>query len=104
MLGALLERVLLQTIFGRLETLSDFFELLTLESNLVSQAIVLMLELFVLITLLRVQIVQTSLIGKVDIVDLLLIRVQFVLHISFLSEKGVQVRALLVILVLNMHE
>ena len=104
MLGTLLERVLLQTIFSRLKTCSNFFELLALDSNFVSQTIVFVLEFLILIALLRVQVVQTGLVGKVDIIDLLLVWVELVLHVALLSEQGVQVRALLIVLVLDVHK
>ncbi len=104
MLGTLFERVLLQTIFSRLKTRSNFFKLLALDSNLVSQAIVFVLEFLILIALLRVQVVQTGLVGKVDIIDLLLVRVELVLHVALLSKQGVQVRALLIVLVFDVHK
>ncbi len=104
MLGTLLKRVLLQTIFSGLETCSNFFELLALDTNFVSQTIVFVLEFLILIALLRVQVVQTGLVGKVDIIDLLLVRVELVLHVALLSKQGVQVRALLIVLVLDVHK
>ncbi len=63
-----------------------------------------MLEFLILIALLRVQVVQTGLVGKVDIIDLLLVRVELVLHVALLSKQGVQVRALLIVLVFDVHK
>ena len=103
MLSALLEGVLLQAILGCSEALGDFLELLSLKANLVLQIVVLLLELLVLIALLRVKIIEAGLVSKVDIVDLLLIRIDLIFHIALLGKEGVQMSSLFVILVLNMH-
>ena len=103
MLSALLERVLLQAVLGCNEALGNFLELLTLKANLVLQIVVLLLELLVLIALLRVEIVEAGLVCKVDIIDLLLIRIDLILHVALLGKEGVQMSSLLVILVLDMH-
>jgi hypothetical protein len=102
-LGTLLERVLLQAGLSCHKSVGDFFKLLTLETDLINQTKVLHLQLLVLVTLLRVQIVEPGLVGEVDIVDLLLVRVKLILHIAFLTEQSVQVGPLLVVLVLDMH-
>ena len=73
MLRALLKRVLLQAVFGGLQPCSHILKLLTLDTNLISQVIVFMLELFIFVPLFRVQVVQSCLISKVDIIDLLLV-------------------------------
>ena len=103
MLSALLEGVLLQAVLGCSEALRDFLELLSLKANLVLQIIVLLLELLVLIALLGVEIVEAGLVREVDIVDLLLIRIDLIFHIALLSKEGVQMSSLFVILVLDMH-
>ena len=103
MLSALLEGVLLQAVLGCSEALGDFLELLSLKANLVLQIVVLLLELLVLIALLGVEIVEAGLVREVDIVDLLLIRIDLIFHIALLGKEGVQMSSLFVILVLNMH-
>ena len=103
MLSALLERVLLQAVLGCNEALGNFLELLPLKANLVLQIVVLLLELLVLIALLRVEIIEAGFISEVDIVDLLLIRIDLILHVALLGKEGVQMSSLLVILVLDMH-
>ena len=101
MLGTLLERVLLELVLSGLQSSGDFFELLALDADLIGQVVVLLLKLFILVALLGVEIVQTSLVRKVDIVDLLLVRVQLILHITLLGEESVKVRSLLVVLVFD---
>lgn len=73
MLRPLLKRVLFQAIFGGLQPCSNIFQLLTLDTNLIGQAIVFVLKLFIFVPLLRVQVVKSCLISKVDIIDLLLV-------------------------------
>ena len=73
MLGTLLERVLLQSVLSGKESLTDVFELLALDADLVLQLRVFVLQLLVLVALLRVEVVEASLVGEVDIVDLLLV-------------------------------
>ena len=68
-----------------------------------SCSVVFLLELLVLVALLRVEIVETSLVSKVNIIDLLLVGVELVLHITLFGEKSIQVSALLIVLVLDMH-
>jgi len=51
--------------------------------------VVLLLELFVLVALLRIQVVQAGLVCEVDIVDLLLITVELVFHVALLGKQGV---------------
>ena len=103
MLSALLKGVLLQAVLGCSEALGYFLELLSLKANLVLQIVVLLLELFVLIALLGVEIIKASLVREVDIVDLLLIRINLIFHIALLGKEGVQMSSLFVILVLDMH-
>lgn len=64
---------MLKAIFSGLEPCGHLFEILALNANLVRQLVVLLLQLLVLVALLRVQIVQASLIRKVNIIDLLLV-------------------------------
>ena len=90
-LSALLERVLLETVLGILQTLANLFELLSLNADLVRESVVFLLQFLVLVALFWVQVVKACLVRKVDIVDLLLIGVKLVLHISLLGEESVQV-------------
>lgn len=103
MLGALLQVILLQTILSLHQSLADILELLALHTNLALKEIVFRLELLVFVALLRVQIVEAGLVCEVDVADLLLVRVKFVLHVAFLSEQVIEVRSLLVVLVLDVH-
>ncbi len=59
---------------------------MALDADLVGQTIVLMLELFVLVALLRVQVVQAGLVRKVDVIDLLLVGVKFILHVTLFGK------------------
>lgn len=77
----------------------DILELLALQANLIVQVVVLLLKLLVLVSLLWVQIIEPCLIREVDVIDLLLVGVQFVLHVTFLGEKSVKMSSLLVVLV-----
>ena len=94
---------MLQAVLGCNEALGNFLELLPLKANLVLQIVVLLLELLVLIALLRVEIIEAGFISEVDIVDLLLIRIDLILHVALLGKEGVQMSSLFVILVLDMH-
>ena len=89
MLSTLLERVLLKTVLSLLKSSSDILKFLALNTDLMRQLVVLLLELFILIALLWIQVIKASLICEVDIVDLLLITVQLVLHITLLGKQGV---------------
>ena len=101
MLSALFERVLFELVLSGLQSGGDFFELLALDSDLIGQVVVLLLKLFILVALFRIEIVQTGLVREVDIVDLLFVRVQLVLHVTLLGEESVEVRSLLVVLVFD---
>jgi hypothetical protein len=65
---------------------------------------VLLLELLVLVALFGVQVVQLALVGQVDLLDLLLRVCDLVLHVPLLRKHLVQMRPLLVVLVLDVHE
>ena len=103
-LGALFEIVLLQTGLSIHKSVGNFLKLLALNSNLALEALVFKLQPLVLVTLLRVQVVQACLVGEVNIADLLLVRVRFVLHVTVLSKKGIEVPALLIVLTLDVLE
>ena len=103
MLGALLERVLLQLILRVLESGSDVLELLALDTDFIGQPVVLQLQLLILVSLLWVQVIQSGLVREVNIVNLLLVGVELVLHVTLLAKQRVQVGALLVVLILDMQ-
>ena len=89
MLSSLLERILFKAVFSSLKPLSHFLKVLSLDTDLMRELVVLLLELFVLVALLRIQVVQAGLVCEVDIVDLLLITVELVLHVALLCKQGV---------------
>ena len=89
MLSSLLERILFKAVFSSLKPLSHFLKVLSLDTDLMRQLVVLLLELFVLVALLRIQVVKAGLVCEVDIVDLLLITVELVLHVALLGKQGV---------------
>jgi hypothetical protein len=104
MLSTLLESVLLQTILRVLHALVHVIEVLAVNLNFIRKSRVLALERLVLVALLRVEVVQTGFVGEVDVLDLLLVTSQFVLHVFLLGEESVEVALLLVVLVLDVHE
>ena len=69
--------------------LVNFVELLAIHLNFIVKSIVFSLKLLIFVALLRVQIVKTGLVGIVDLLDLLFISVQLVLHVLFFSKKRV---------------
>jgi len=102
-LGSLLESILSQSGFGLCESTVDVFQFVSRVDNLLVEHGVLFLEFFILVSLLRIQIVQSGLILEVDLLNLTLIVLNFGFHVSLFPEKVIQVSSLLVILVLNMH-
>jgi len=58
---------------------------------------------FVVVALLRVKIVEFGFVGEVYLLDLLLVRTDLVFHVSLHTKKSVQVVALLIVLVLDVH-
>ena len=89
MLSSLLERILFEAVFSSLKPLSYFFKVLSLDTDLMRQLVVLLLKLFVLVALLRIQVIKAGLVCEVDIVDLLLITVELVFHVALLGKQGV---------------
>jgi len=85
-LGALLESILLQTGFGLHKSLADFFELTAVLVDLNLEVLVIGLQLFVVIALLGVEVVQLGLVGVVDVLNLLLVTLELILHITLLRE------------------
>ena len=76
---------------------------MTALANLIVEGKVLLLELLIFVSLLRVQIIKACLVCVVDILDLLFKAVHLILHVSFFGEKIVEVGALLVVLVFDVH-
>lgn len=103
MLGTLLESVLFQLVFELRQSLVDIFELLTVRLDFAVQAVVFPLEFLVLVSLLWVEVVQAGFVSVVNLLDLLLVAGQFVLHVFFLSKQRVQMVLLFVVLVLDVH-
>lgn len=68
------------------------------------QVLVLILEFLILVSLLRIEFLQSALIGEVNLLDLILNARNLIFHVSLLCEHIVKVASLLVILVLNVHE
>lgn len=89
MLSSLLEGILFQSMLKLRHLLVYIFQLLPVHLNLVVQPIVFAFQLFILITLLRVQIIKSRLICIVYVLDLLLIRRELVFHIFLLGKETV---------------
>lgn len=104
MLSSLLKSVLLESVFSLPQARVDFFKFVTVIIDLTQELIVVLLQLFVLVSLLWVQIVKFCFISKVDFLDLLLVAMNLVFHVTFFAEKSVEVGPLLVVLVLNVHK
>ena len=67
------------------------------------ESVVLLLETFPLVALFRIQVVQTGFVGVRYVLDLLLVTVHLVLHVSLFTKEAVEMSALLVVLVLDVH-
>jgi len=102
-LGTLLQSVSSQTLLRVAESRVDFLKLASLVLNICEQLVIVVFVLFVVIALFWVQIVQFSLICKVNFLNLLLVRMNFIFHVPLLREEPVQVRALSIVLILNVH-
>ena len=103
MLGSLLESVLSQPGFGLSKSCIDFFKLVSGVIDFLSKNSVFLFQLLILISLLRIQIIQSRLVLEVNFLDLLLVVLDFSFHVSLFTEEVVQVRSLLVILTFDMH-
>lgn len=77
---------------------------MTIHLNFIVEPVVFTFEFLVFITLLRIQIVETRLVGIIDFLDLLLISLQLVFHVFLFCKQSVEVGLLLIVLVLYMHE
>ena len=73
MLGTLLQGVLPQAGLGLDQSRGNFFEIIPRVVDLVGKDVVLLLKLFVLISLGGVQVIEPSLVGKLNLLDLLLV-------------------------------
>ena len=103
MLGSLLKSVLSQPSFSLGKSSICLLELISGVIDFLSEDSIFFLQLFILVSLFRVQIIKSRLILEVDFLDLLLEVLDLSFHISLLTEKIIQVGPLLVILTLNMH-
>ena len=65
--------------------------------------IVLLLQLFVLVALLRVEVVKACLVREVNVVNLLLVGVKLILHVTFFGKQGVKMSTLFVVLIFDVH-
>ena len=104
MLSALLKGILAKSGLSLSESSVDLLELVPRVVDILREHIILLLQLLILVSLLWVQVVQPTLILEVDVLDLTLVGLNLGLHISLLSEKVVEMRSLLIILSLDMHE
>lgn len=89
MLCTLLESVLAQSRFSLAKSRIDFFQLASLLLDLAEQLVIIIFVLFVVVSLLRVKIIQFGFIGKVNFLDLLLIGINFILHVALFREQAV---------------
>ena len=103
-LRTLLQSVLSEPRLRLPEPLVDLLEFPPLLLNFGEQLVVIVFVLLVVVPLFGVEVVEFGLVGEVDLLDLLFVRVDFVLHVSLLREEAVQVGALLVVLVFDVHE
>jgi len=71
MLSALFESILAKNTLGMCKPRVDVLKLLPRLTNFLKKAIVIVFVLFVVVSLLGVQVIQLSLVSKVDLLDLL---------------------------------
>jgi len=102
-LSALLERVLLQPRLSCHESLLNFVKLSSFLLDFSNKGVVVRLLLLVVVALLGVQVVKFRFVGKADLLDLLLVRVDVVLHFALLCKQLIESDTLLVVLVLDVH-
>jgi hypothetical protein len=102
-LGALFEGILLKTSFSLHKSVRDFFKLTTVIIDLVLETKVVVLQFFIVIALLGVEVVKLGLVSVVDVLDLLLVTLELILHLTLLSEQVIEGGLLLIVLVLNVH-
>lgn len=103
MLCSLLQGVCLQAGLGLSKSLVDFVELTALVVDFSQQLLVIILVFFVVVPLFRVKVIELSFVGKVNFLNLLLIAVNLIFHVSLLAEQTVQMDSLLVVLVFYVH-
>lgn len=103
MLGSLLESILLQAGLGSYQSAVDLLKICAVTIDLISEALILLLKLFVFVSLLRIQVVKLALIRHVDLLYLSLNIRDLIFHVSLLCEDLIQMRSLLIVLVLNVH-
>ena len=72
-----------------MKPLCNIFKFLTLEANFMLKLLIFMFQLFVLVALLRVKVVKACLVREVNVINLLLIRVKLILHVTLLGKQCV---------------
>jgi len=103
MLSTLLQSVLTKNTLSVSQLAINVFELLTGLLNFTEKLLIVSLVLLVIVTLLGVQVIKLSFVGEVNLLDLLFVGGNFVLHVSLFTEEAVQVLLLLLVLVANVH-
>jgi len=83
--------------------LVDFLEFCSVDVDFIYKTVVFTFKLLILVTLLWVEIVETRLVGIVDLLNLLLIAVQLVFHVLLLRKQPVEMSFLLLILVFDVR-
>lgn len=81
----------------------DLIELISRVRNFLVKYAVLFLKFLVFIALLGVKIVESRLVGIIDLLDIRLSVLDLALHVALLTEEVIQVSTLLIILVLDVH-
>jgi len=102
-LSSLLKSILSKSSLSVGQSGVDLLKLVSGVVDLLVEHLVLLLELFVLVSLLWIQVIESSLVLEVDLLDLALVRLNLSLSVSFFREQVVEVRPLFVVLVLDMH-
>jgi hypothetical protein len=85
------------------KSLVYLIELTALIVNFSEQLLVIILVFFVIVTLFRVKVIEFSFVCKIDFLDLLLIAMNFIFHVSLLAKKTIQMDSLFVILIFDVH-
>ena len=104
MLGSLLKSVLLESCLSLHESLVGVFKLTSRAVDFLDKHSVLLLEPLIVVSLLWIKVIKLCFVGVTDLLDLLFVGLNLIFHISFLGEKIVKMRFLLVILVFDVHK
>jgi len=103
MLSALFKSILAKNTLGMGKSRVDVLKLLPRLTDFLKKAIVIVFVLFVVVSLLGVQVIQLSFVSKVDLLDLLFKAWDLILHVTLFTEETIKVSFLLFILITNMH-